>query len=610
MTRFKNLAVALVLLGGFIFQLFTSGPHAQAFAGGDGSVGDPFQVVTCADMQNMRYDMDGNYTLANDIDCSDTVNWNSGVGFKPVGVQSNSTFTGTLDGKGHTITDLVINAGTASDAGLFWQPTNATIEHLRFRGGSVNGNEAAGVVAATAVTSSFTDIYIDDMTVSVEQIGSLGVGGLVGVLGSSGIYDSYFNGTVEGYNYTGGLVGAMSDAEISKSYAAGNVKGGTGGNDIGGLVGTLINASSLSDVYSTANVSTTNGSRVGGLVGTLGNGNAPNPVITRAYATGFVMTTSGDRIGGLGGLSMGETYKSFAVGSVSSPSASDIGGLFGIHSEIDGGIVGQNAFDVTSTGQVDCWSSCSSYGTDTLAVNTSGTEPDYFKNNTTNTPLDTWDFATVWYKTASYPVLAWQIASTGNSNGGSSSGTASAASSNSDASKKTNTQVSATSEPGDSSMLLNDFTEYTSGAGKTLALAIGQVIHFNVEKAGAIEHHTATVKEAGADYAVFTIASTPFDVRVGIGETKIVTIDDAAVMSIRVNSITNSIVDATFTQLRGDTPTKTTAQATPQASQTAPVAAKLSKLFWYLPLGLLLFIIAIIIWKRQHKEKNKKERGA
>jgi hypothetical protein len=72
-------------------------------------------ISNVEDLQAMS--ITGNYYLTNDIDASDTVNWNSGAGFVPIGTVT-SEFAGTFDGCGYTISDLYINR-TTSDGGLF-----------------------------------------------------------------------------------------------------------------------------------------------------------------------------------------------------------------------------------------------------------------------------------------------------------------------------------------------------------------------------------------------------------------------------------------------------------------------------------------------------------
>ncbi len=56
------------------------------------------------------YPLDGNYILTQDIDASDTVNWNDGAGFNPIGAyEPEPAFTGVFNGQGYVVTDLYIN---------------------------------------------------------------------------------------------------------------------------------------------------------------------------------------------------------------------------------------------------------------------------------------------------------------------------------------------------------------------------------------------------------------------------------------------------------------------------------------------------------------------
>ncbi len=66
----------------------------------------------------MALDPTANYTLATDIDASETTNpsgvWNTANGFVPVGGNGAPDFTGSFDGQGHTISNLTI-IDTTSD---------------------------------------------------------------------------------------------------------------------------------------------------------------------------------------------------------------------------------------------------------------------------------------------------------------------------------------------------------------------------------------------------------------------------------------------------------------------------------------------------------------
>ena len=72
------------------------------FAGAADATGTVL-IHNVTELQAISTDPAGSYLLANDIDASDTVNWAAYPynGFVPI-----ASFSGTLDGGGHTITGL------------------------------------------------------------------------------------------------------------------------------------------------------------------------------------------------------------------------------------------------------------------------------------------------------------------------------------------------------------------------------------------------------------------------------------------------------------------------------------------------------------------------
>ena len=72
----------VALIGLFLIEA----PASASFSGsGSGMPANPYQITNATQLQEMQDDLSAHYVLMNDIDCSDTVNWNSGAGFEPVG---------------------------------------------------------------------------------------------------------------------------------------------------------------------------------------------------------------------------------------------------------------------------------------------------------------------------------------------------------------------------------------------------------------------------------------------------------------------------------------------------------------------------------------------
>lgn len=124
------------------------GSAATKFAGGTGTVADPYRISTGAELAWLAAQVnDGNdfstktVTLTNNIDLNNKA-------WTPIG-NSDSVFAGTFDGNGHTISGLYINiTGSYSSAkkgrlyqGLFGCVEDGTVQNLIVTGSVTIGNE-------------------------------------------------------------------------------------------------------------------------------------------------------------------------------------------------------------------------------------------------------------------------------------------------------------------------------------------------------------------------------------------------------------------------------------------------------------------------------------
>ena len=251
-------------------------------------------VHNCEELQNIKNLSGTCYVcLARDIDCSDTVNWNSGAGFEPIGNSSNP-FTGTFDGGGHKITNLYINRPSTNNVGLFGRTgSGSEIRNVGLEDVDIKGNERVGGLVGQNrgnITNSYS-------TGSVTGIGLNFVGGLVGHNYDSGtIENCYFYGSVSGQHEVGGLVGSNEKPyggtampRILRSYSMGSV---TGTGRVGGLVGLNYWDGEIINSYSHSSVSGES-SVIGGLIGEV-----YGVTVINSYSTGQV-TGSGSYVGGL-----------------------------------------------------------------------------------------------------------------------------------------------------------------------------------------------------------------------------------------------------------------------------------------------------------------------
>ena len=195
-------------------------------------------ITNAHQLQLMSMDLSATYTLAANIDMS---GYNMARnGFVPIGTDSTSAFTGTLDGNGYVVSNLSITGLTTDAAGLF------------------------GYIGQSGIVS---DIGLYDVNIT-GGTGSIYVGSLAGDNAGS-ITNAYSTGAVRGSGIVGGLVG-RNTGTVQDAYTTSEVavtgSSGTGG----GLAGE--NDGELSSVYSTGAVSGVAGSTLGGLVGSAGAG--------------------------------------------------------------------------------------------------------------------------------------------------------------------------------------------------------------------------------------------------------------------------------------------------------------------------------------------------
>ena len=345
-------------------------------------------ISTLLQLQNINLDLSDSYTLANDIDATATVGWNSGVGFVPIGNLS-TPFAGSFNGNSYTISNLFIDLPSTNNVGLFGYTSGATISNTGLLNVNITGQEYVGGLAGLAEYSS----AVSNSYAIGSVTGSLIAGGLVGDIGASGsISDSYSEGSTTASNYVGGLMGVgEASSNISNSYSSDSV---TGSSDyVGGLAGYIESSAVISNSYATGSV--TGGGVIGGLVG-----ENDHSTISNSYATGSVTGTY--FVGGLVGYTQNSfsVSNSFATGAVTG-SGSDVGGLIGYD-------------DGSNTLTNNWWYNSLTYGigSNGTAQSTgnwqmaSGVSDFYSSSFTVYTGSTPWDFTSIWFlPSSSYPSL-------------------------------------------------------------------------------------------------------------------------------------------------------------------------------------------------------------
>jgi len=310
---------------------------------GSGTVGNPYQVTTLAQVYEVFDDLAANYLQMNDIDGSetasgnDTLNYNGPKGWVPLDA---STFSGVYDGGGFSITNMYCNVSEfTSEGGLFYIVTgevkNITIE-WDFDSDDTSGptfKSHSGVCFRASGSASFTDINTKVFCTNGDYI--FKVAGIVNDIQSGGV----------------SLLRCFTNVNITTSN--GRVA------SIGGIANTAREynmtdcGSQLSVVAESPSITC---NTIGGLVALSYSNNAPQPTITECKVNIFVdVSNNGSYIGGIigntqNGLAYTRIQRSWAFGKIIGKSI--LGGICGSASELQG-FDNWSKVDITSNDATD-----------------------------------------------------------------------------------------------------------------------------------------------------------------------------------------------------------------------------------------------------------------
>lgn len=327
--------------------LFLSGNVAAQFAGGSGTVEDPYQVSTVEHLQAISDYPDKHFILVNDINASETIAWNDSAGFDPIG-DNFFPFTGSFDGKSYSIDSLFIIRPSEDNVGLFSITQSSTIINLSLINIELDGNGFVG-----GLIGQDNESVLSNINVSGIVNGYASVGGLVGQALNSTISDISSNFEITGSQLLGGIIG-YSSSTIENSNSTGKIKGTNG--TLGGIVGSSASNGIISNSYSSSNVSAI-ADRVDYLGGIAGSNDG---IITYSYSSGSIKKQDdGYFYGGITGFNRGEISYCYFSGTIDG--RVDVGGIIGfsnppgtiINSHSEGKITGEiNVGGIAGSGSV------------------------------------------------------------------------------------------------------------------------------------------------------------------------------------------------------------------------------------------------------------------
>lgn len=300
-------------------------PGGLALPLGSGTEADPFKISTLDHLRIVSADTsywNEHFIQTANIDASATATWDDGnggdpEGFSPIG-NSTLSFTGSYNGQEYSISNLYINRASFRQ-GFIGDADGASFNNVSLLNINYTSTQYSGGLVGWGA-----NLTIDNTSVSGQIMGTIMVGGLVGITqGLNHISNSSANVNVlidlTGTNpnsYAGGLIGQtfsiLEGSYISNSNASGNV---TGKNRVGGLIGN-------------SEIEVRNSHATGTVIGELQSGGLIGwsfKTVSESYATGNVTGTI--YVGGLVGYANGETLKNYATGNVNGTEY--VGGLVG-----------------------------------------------------------------------------------------------------------------------------------------------------------------------------------------------------------------------------------------------------------------------------------------
>jgi hypothetical protein len=247
------------------------------FAGGDGSLQNPFLIEDAHDLDAVRNGMDKHYKIIKNINL-DIKPYNEGEGWIPI-----YQFTGTFDGNNKIISGMRVNIDREKQTqgyGLFRELKNAIVSNLAIQKVSFNFESNVydiGFLAGRCYNSKIKNVIVSGYMKYTYQKN----GGIIGHCYSSSIEECKSDIVFEVkrldtvsptlQSRTGGIVGQVEDGGVIRNcYSTGrHIEDAY--SYTGGIAGYLYSTNDkIYDSYSTFYIQNRN-NRIGGLTGSANN---------------------------------------------------------------------------------------------------------------------------------------------------------------------------------------------------------------------------------------------------------------------------------------------------------------------------------------------------
>lgn len=243
------------------------------FAGGEGTVDNPYLIATPGDFQQISTAMSAHYRIVDDIDFS---------GYVLSTVKG--SFTGTIDGNGKTLSNITMNnvKGMIEDLS-----DGSVVKNLNLYNVKINSDDLsiAGTLASSALGAKIDNVHVYALDVCASEGSEPDFGGVVGrATNGSLITNCSVNGVI---NLPGSKIGGIvaftrTGSSVLASSFVGTINGGA---EVGGIVGSAdAPADVIADCHVDAAITALN--TIGGIAGVSARAN-----ITRCYVEGSIKAT-------------------------------------------------------------------------------------------------------------------------------------------------------------------------------------------------------------------------------------------------------------------------------------------------------------------------------
>ena len=254
---------------GYMFSSNENGQTVLTFTADDGVISwvrqatetasDVIEIGTAEELAAIGGNLSGHYVLTADIDLTG-IEWTPVGTFVPGGGDEgevpdmNAAFTGTFDGRGHTIRNLTVNLPEAWAVGLFGCAANAEIGNFTLEYASVDGMMMTADVVGYAYCSAVSNVKLANgrVTAHYAEMGAEGMyGGIVGAGMGSLITGCDVQADIvipDGTANAGLVGGGLEMTSVVNCTAAGSVTAGSSCYGIGGISGCGFAAEQFTDL--------------------------------------------------------------------------------------------------------------------------------------------------------------------------------------------------------------------------------------------------------------------------------------------------------------------------------------------------------------------------